>query len=166
MSLQVYRHIDNCEFSHCKHCDKCLKNKEYAKVGNNYCKKCFNKLIDAMKSREDVYINKNIQYWISTLTNLFCLDHTPIVILKRRDTRKVHGSCGGRCHWGVSPIVIEVFLDYRGRLKLSLLVHEFLHASGHDHTWEINGWANFRSANDNFSRLIVKDLTGKYELIL
>lgn len=162
----VYRHIDNCEFKHCKNCEKCLKNKEYTTMGYTYCKECFNRFEKAMVRREDVYVNKEIQYWIGVLTDLFCLDHTPIVILKRRDTRKVHGSCGGRCWWHVTPIVIEVYLDYKGRLPLSLLVHEFIHAMGYDHTWEINGWANFRSAKDNFSRLIVKDLTGKYELML
>jgi len=134
-------------------------------MGYNYCKNCLKNITNAMAKREDIYINKEIQYWIGVLTDLFCLDHTPIVILKR-PTKKDRRGYHGICHSGTTPIVIKIYTDYDGKFKLSTLVHEFLHACGYNHTWEINGWANFRSSNDNFSRLIVKDLTGKYELIL
>jgi len=96
---------------------------------------------------------------------LFCLDHKPVVLLKYRK-KGVRGTCQGRCHWHVTPIVIEVYTNHKGQLKLTTLVHEFLHASGWGHTWEINGWSNFIGIKDDFSPLIVKDLTGKKQLIL
>lgn len=167
---QIYRHIDNCDFSHCKHCEKCLKGTEYEIVGFAYCKVCFKNIKQAMAKREDVYINKEIQYWIGVLTDLFCLDHTPIVILKRRDTRKVRGSYHGLCQWNVTPIVITIFTDYEGHFDLKVLVHEFLHACGYGHEHEINGWANFGFGDgkdrDRYSRLILRDLTGEDSVIL
>jgi len=151
-------------------CTKCLKGKVYERDGYIYCKRCLKKQINAEKRRENVYICKATQYWIDKLTDLFCLDHEPKVLLKRRDTRRFRGSCYGRCHWGVTPIVIEIWLDHDGHFELSTLVHEFLHATGYRHSWELNGWANFGRGfgrdRDRFSMLIVRDLTGKDELIL
>jgi hypothetical protein len=168
--LEIYKHENNCDFKHCKHCEKCLKNKEYETLGFSYCKNCFKNIQQAMAKREDVHINKEIQYWIGVLTDLFCLDHTPIVILKRRDSRKFRGSCLGRCHWAVTPIVVEIYTDYKGNFDLKVLVHEFLHACGYGHEYEINGWANFGFGHgkdrDRYSRLILRDLTGKDKLML
>lgn len=169
-TIQVYRHIDNCINEHCINCSKCLKCKVYEKDGYNYCKKCLKSQINAEKRRENVHINKATQYWIDRLTDLFCLDHTPTILLKRRDTHRFRGSCLGRCYWTCTPIVIEIWLDHNGNFELSTLVHEFLHATGYNHKWQINGWANFGYGRgrdrDRFSMLIVRDLTGKDELIL
>jgi len=170
-TIQTYRHEDQCNEKHCKHCNKCLKNvKQYSKLGNSYCKKCYNNFVKALACRNPIYINKEIQTWINYLTNFFCLDHVPIVILKYRDTRKFVGSCHGRCYWSVSPIVIQIWTDYKGHFDLKTLIHEFLHACGYNHEYEINGWANFGYGEgkdrDRYSRLLCRDLTGKESVIL
>jgi len=164
-TIQVYRHIDNCINEHCINCSKCLKCKVYNKDEYNYCKKCLKSQINAEKRRENVHINKTTQYWIDKLTDLFCLDHKPTVLLKRRDTRRFRGSCLGCCHWYTTPIVIVIFLNHDGEFELRTLIHEFLHATGYGHTWAINGWANFGRGKgrdrDRFCRLIERDLTGR-----
>ncbi len=170
-TIQVYRHEDQCNAKHCKHCNKCLKNaKEYSHVGFTYCKKCYKEIKQATARRSDIYINKEIQHWLDVLTDLFCLDHVPIVILRRRKKGTFgHYRCG-ECWWSVTPIVINVWINDGNKVPLSTLVHEFLHATGYKHKWELNGWANFGYGEgrdrDRFTHLIVRDLTGKSELML
>ena len=162
---EVYKHEDNCDFKHCKHCSKCLKNKEYEQIGFVYCKNCFQNITRALAKREEVYINKEIQYWISVLTDLFCLDHTPIVQIRTSNRNDRHGECW----WFCTPIVVTVWA-VNGKISLKTLIHEFLHCAGYGHEWEINGWANFGFGTgkdrDRFSRLILRDLTGKDEVWL
>lgn len=167
MSLcqEVYRHEDHCDFKHCVHCNKCLKTKDYQTMGFTYCKNCFKNITYALAKNEEVYVNKEIQYWISVLTDLFCLDHTPIVQIRTSSRRDRHGECW----WNVTPIVITVWAR-NGKVSLKTLVHEFLHACGYGHEYEINGWAHFGYGHgrdrDRFSRLIVRDLTGKEDVLL
>lgn len=126
-----------------------------------YCKlKCKNEHIK--KHRTNTYLNKEIRTYINYLTDLFCLDHTPVVQLKPNWSQTYHGIC----HWRETPIRIE--LGCKNGVSLKVLTHEFIHAMGYDHTWEINGFSNFRSncELDNFSPLIVKDITSKKEVIL
>ncbi len=98
------------------------------------------------------------------------MDHTPIVQIKPRKNGHINGRCFGVCHWHVTPIVIDIVADKRGKVSLHTLVHEFLHACGYSHKWELNGWANFGFGKgldrDRFTTLVVKDLTGKKEIIL
>lgn len=125
-----------------------------------------------------VYINKEIEGWIDTLTELFCLqDNRPIVTLSLKRNNKC-----GRCLFATPKINSKIVIGCKdGKIRLSTLVHEFIHAMGYAHITNINGWANFhhyhesenreldhmkKGQYDNFSRLIVKDLTGRYELLI
>lgn len=172
----VYTHENNCTYAHCKHCKKCLKTKYWESLyaypnhatGYVYCKKCYKNIKQATATKSEIYINKQIQYWIDRLTDLFCLDHTPIVILKRR-RNELRGRYCGLCQWNVTPIVITVWIE-NNKVSLNTLVHEFLHACGYGHKWELNGWANFGYGRgkdrDRFSRLVTRDLCGKDDLEL
>lgn len=125
----------------------------------------------------EVYINKDIQSWIDRLIDLFCLeDNKPIVTLSlRKDNRS------GYCYHATPLENSRITVGCKGgKIRLTTLVHEFIHAMGYRHENEINGWANFhhfhpegvrqskklKGQYDNFSRLIVKDLCGKYELLI
>ena len=126
-----------------------------------YCKiKCQTEHVK--KYRTNTYLNREMRDYISQLTELFCLDHTPVVQLKPNWNSNQHGVC----HWRETPIRIEI--GCKEGVSLQVLVHEFIHAMGYDHEWEINGFSNFRSQTglDTFSGLIVKDLVGKKELII
>lgn len=126
-----------------------------------YCKKsCESDHIK--KYRVETYLNREIRDYINILTDLFCLDHTPVVQLKPNWSQTYHGIC----HWHETPIRIEI--GCKEGVSLQVLVHEFIHAMGYDHEWEINGFSNFRSQTglDTFTGLIVKDLVGKKDLIL
>lgn len=156
---EIYRHEDHCTKQHCKHCNKCDAKHEL--FGNKYCKKCHKTIQFVTKGNEKIYINKKINQLIDHLTDLFCLDHRPIVILHKGKRRH------GHCSWKITPIVIHVWLE-NGKLDANVLIHEFLHVAGWGHEWEINGWANFRSDYylDNFTPLIVRDIFGKKEVWL
>lgn len=106
-----------------------------------------------------IYKNKKVENWISKIVDLFCLeDNPPNVELKQWHNQK--GYYRYKDH--------TILIGCKKGIRLTTLVHEMLHATGHSHTWEINGWANYRSncKMDNYSPLIVKDLTGKKELVL
>jgi len=165
--IETYNHKDVCVSLHCKNCDKCLKNyKSYQLLECDYCAKCYEVIFKAL-DKNPVYVSKDLQHWIERLTDLFCLDHTPIVQIKPRKKHYGINGCDGVCHWTCTPIIIDVCADRKGRISLETLVHEFLHASGYAHKWGINDWANFGYGRgrdrDRFSRLIVRDLTGKDE---
>lgn len=127
---------------------------------------------------EEYYINKKIQGYIDNLIELFCLqDNIPKVYL-----RPNKDNMSGYCTHFTSKTNSEITVGCRGGLRLTTLVHEFLHAAGFPHTDEINDFANFRTSHDDpkyrykdgqrqhsrdtYSPLIVKDLCGKKELIL
>ncbi len=153
---EIYSHIDNCSAKHCLHCEACLKQKEFPINGFVYCSKCYKQVKHTLMKRP-IPINDEIQSWINKLTNLFCLNHTPIVQLRGNKDQ-------GQCNWYTTPIIISI--GGKETISLKTLVHEFIHAMGRDHEWKIDGVHDFRSDNklDTFSPLIVKDLTGKDEL--
>jgi hypothetical protein len=126
-----------------------------------YCKKkCQTDHIK--KHQTKYYINKKIQDWAKYLTDYFCLDHVPVV----QYNCEKHNY--GRCHWQETPI--RITLNRKTGCRLQVLVHEFLHATGYRHEYEINGWANYGFGKgkdrDRFSTLIVRDLIGKDDLQL
>jgi len=139
-----------------------------AATGFAYCKKCYNNIKEATTTKSDIYINNEINYWIIKLTDYFCLDHKPIVILKRRRRKSWGGICG-LCDWYVTPIVITIWID-DDKISLKTLVHEFIHATGYNHKWELNGWANYGFGRgrdrDRYSMLVTRDLCGKEDLLL
>ena len=126
----------------------------------------------------EVYINKNTQSWIDKLVDLFCLyDARPEVKISIIKSNK-----SGYCYYATKTTNPKIVVGCKqGKIRLSTLVHEFIHAMGYRHENEINSWANFhhyhesedrekdhmkKGQYDNFSRLIVKDLCGKYELLI
>lgn len=124
----------------------------------------------------EVYINKKTQAWIDKLIDLFCLeDAKPTIVLRpRRDNRTGYTSnfVGYESTNPKQNSIVQI--GCKGGIRLTTLVHEMLHVAGFDHEYEINGYSNFRNIHcsittekirDDYSPLIVKDLTGKKELI-
>jgi len=126
----------------------------------------------------EVYINKKIQAWIDKLTDLFCLeDNKPTVFL-----RPNRNNMSGNCKYATIENNSVIVIGCRDGLRLTTLVHEFIHAMGYGHINNINGYSHFNHLHDNpkwrynktgfrkmtdtYSLLIVKDLTGKKELII
>ena len=128
---------------------------------------------------KEVYINKSIQSYIDKLVDLFCLqDNIPTVSIRPKKN-----NMSGYCKYSTLTTNSEITIGCKGGLRLTTLVHEFLHAAGFGHTWEINNVNNFtgrhdgntafrykngqrQHSRDTYSPLIVKDLTGKRELII
>lgn len=162
--MNTYKHIDNCLKQHCKHCQKC--DAKYEKLGYHYCKKCHALISKALRKDDEVYINKEIGGWIDKLTDLFCLENKPIVQIRASKRQDRHGQC-----WYTTPCIIDIWTNHEhGKISLKTLVHEFLHATGYKHEYEINDWANFGygkgSDRDKFSKLVTRDLCGKDDLLL
>lgn len=127
---------------------------------------------------EEYYINGKIQKYIDKLVDLFCLqDNVPTIYLRP----KMH-NMRGYCSFAGNGKNSEITIGCKNGLRLTTLVHEFLHANNIHHEYEIDGIRNFRSMHDDpkyrykngirqhsrdtYSPLIVKDLCGKKELIL
>ena len=112
----------------------------------------------------EVYINKKIQVWIDKLTDLFCLeDNKPTVLLRPKQKNK-----SANCSYPKPKQNSIINIGCKNGLRLEVLIHEFIHAMHYDHKWEINSYSNFRSnySQDQYSKLICKDLTGQKELII
>lgn len=126
---------------------------------------------------EQIYINKKIQSYINKLIDLFCLeDNTPIIYLRPKLS-----NMQGRCRYPTLKENSRIVIGCKNGLRLSTLVHEMIHAMNYRHINNINDYADFnhlhdskewryknnqRRKTDTYSLLIVKDLTGKKELIL
>ena len=114
--------------------------------------------------QEEIYINKKIQAWIDKLIDLFCLeDNKPLVILKPNK----NNMCGYCLHAIIDHDSV-ITIGWKNGLRLTTLIHEFIHAMGYHHTYELNGYSDYRGTHtkDQYSKLVCKDLTGKKELII
>jgi len=133
-----------------------------------------------------VYINETMQSFLEYLKDLFCVDYYisfEIVATKEamsgntmmpsvhwKDDRNIYrgkkskkNPGGWECRKDVHIVV-----GGKGGVLASTVVHEFLHASGFDHEWQINGYTNYRSMGhlDRYSNLIVRDIFGRDEVLL
>jgi len=106
------------------------------------------------KFTEEVHVNKIIQGIVDQICDLFCIDDEYKPILNLRPYK--NNQCG---YFDPSDNTITV--GCKGGLRLTTLVHEYLHAAGYDHQDECSIDTRFRSncELDSFSKLIVKDLT-------
>ena len=133
-----------------------------------------------------VYINETMQSFLEYLKDLFCVDYyisfeivasqsamsgqTAMPSLHWKDDRNIYrgkkskkNPYGWECRKDV-----HIHVGGKGGVLASTVVHEFLHASGFDHTWQINGYTDYRSYGhlDRYSNLIVRDIFGRDEVLL
>ncbi len=109
-------------------------------------------------------ISKKLVKFCEYLKDLFCID-TNILL----DIRYEKDSNSGTCFNQISSDGYQrIMVGARNGLRATTLIHEFLHASGLDHEYEINGYSDYRSTCtlDTYSPLIVKDIFGKKEVLL
>lgn len=108
----------------------------------------------------DFYINETLQSFCEYLKDLFCIDEQLIVVFRNYKDNQSGYTTSDR-----TPT--EIVIGAKDGVRATTVVHEFIHAMGYEHEWEINGYSDFRSnCNlDNYSRLIVKDIFGRYEVL-
>jgi len=110
---------------------------------------------------EKFYINNIIQSFCEYLKDLFCIDYE-IHLNIRPNKDNNSGST-----W-LYPLKCFVKIGAKGGIRATTLVHEFLHVTGLDHEYEINGYSDYRSTCtlDTYSPLIVKDIFGRKEVLV
>lgn len=115
------------------------------------------------KSTPRFYIPEKLQSFCEHLKDLFCIDQKILLDIRYRK----NNNCG-MCYYRDVDGWIRIEAGASTGLRASTIVHEFLHAAGFDHEWEINGYSDYRSTctKDTYSPLIVKDIFGIKEVLL
>ncbi len=98
------------------------------------------------------------------LKDLFCISDKILLDIRYKTNNNT-----GTCHRTLSKDgYLRIRIGASGGLRATTLIHEFLHAGGFDHEYDINGYTDYRSTCvlDNYSKLICKDIFGKKEVFL
>jgi len=111
-----------------------------------------------------IYVNKTIQSFCEYLKDLFCV--TDKILL---DIRYLKSNNTGICYYKISKDGYrKIKIGARTGVRAVTLIHEFLHAAGFGHEYDIDGYTDYRSncALDNYSKLVCKDIFGKREVFI
>lgn len=109
-------------------------------------------------------VPRHIIEFCEYLKDLFCIEQDILL-----DIRYAKNNESGMCYYKVSKDhYMKILIGARGGLRATTLIHEFIHAAGYDHRYEINTTHDFRSCStlDNYSPLICKDVFGIREVFL
>lgn len=110
------------------------------------------------------HIPRKIQNICEYLKDLFCIDHKILLDIRYRKNNNTGVCYHEMSEDGYQRIVVGAW----NGLRATTLIHEFLHAAGFDHQYEINGYSDYRSTCtlDTYTPLIVKDIFGRKEVLL
>jgi hypothetical protein len=120
--------------------------------------------LDDEKLTPRFYVPDKLQSFCEYLKDLFCIEDKILL-----DIRYAKNNNKGTYYRKVSNDGhVKIELGARNGLRASTVIHEFIHAMGFDHEYEINDFSNFRSTCtlDTFSPLIVNDIFGRKEVLL
>ncbi len=109
-------------------------------------------------------VPNHVSSFCEYLKDLFCIDDK--ILLDIRYQKHNHS---GSCNWNPSEDgFVHIVIGARSGLRASTLVHEFLHAMGQDHEYELNETHDYRSncTMDTYSPAIVNDIFGRREVFL
>ncbi len=109
------------------------------------------------------YVTQTIANFAEYLKDLFCIDHKILL-----DIRYAKDSNSGYCMNAITNGYMHITIGAVTGIRATTFIHEFLHAAGFDHEYEIDGYSDFRSnpALDGYSKLICKDIFGRKEIFL
>ena len=110
------------------------------------------------------WVPKHVQSFCEYLKDLFCIDDK--ILLDIRYHKRNHT---GGCTWNPSEDgFIHIVIGASAGLRASTIVHEFLHAMGQDHEYDLNEIHDYRSncTMDTYSPIIVNDIFGRREVFL
>jgi hypothetical protein len=130
-----------------------------------------------------VYVNANVVHLVSKLVDLFCIGvDFDFKISPRRSNAAGNSTIPSKEKGPQSTKTPRAIVgcSQRGKVRGTTVVHELLHMAGYEHTRGINETHNYTALHyvcfssgfrnqdqvDTYSRLVLKDLTGKYEVFL
>jgi hypothetical protein len=127
-----------------------------------------------------IYVNSGIREFVTKVSDLFCLESVDFDF--NISNRRINGSgISSYPGWGDINRHLRIIVGCKeGKVRGTTIVHELFHMGDRPHMREINGTHDYIGISycatekngyrnnqvDNYSRLIVKDLTGKYEVFL
>jgi hypothetical protein len=112
------------------------------------------------------FVPKHIQSFCEYLKDLFCIDDK--IFLQIRYYQNNHNGLAWYHKVSIKDGYLKIQVGAKEGLRATTLIHEFLHAAGFDHEYEMNGTHDFRSTCtlDTYSPLICKDIFGIKEVFL
>jgi hypothetical protein len=125
-----------------------------------------------------VYINSDIRDFVIKVSDLFCLYNVDFNFkINPRMKGNYRGMCGYPDCYDIPNLRVGMT---KGKVRGTTIVHELIHMMNYIHMLNINETHHFHNLHhvvreqgrrtddevDTYSRLVLKDLTGKYEVFL